>query len=169
MIRFLLTAALLVGTPASALAQLTPSQPDAVANAVVDCWAAVGAKIVDKTALVQRGWQAGSVSDPQGSRVDTPLQVYGKSGSNVVLMLMSGASSPTCSIVSRVGSAVDVSLAAQAVQRRLTATDPQVKTARSGRSIVFLSLPKIAMLDATGTKAEPGVRIVVSFQNPEKK
>ena len=169
MIRSVLAAALLVGTPTFALAQLKPGKPEAVADAVADCWAAVGAKGVDKVVLGQRGWQAGSISDPQGGRVDTPLQVYGKSGSNVMLMLMSVADSPACSVVSRVNAPEDVSLAAQTVQRRLTAADAQVKTARSGRSVVFLSLPKIAMLDSTGTKAQPGVRIVVSFQVPEKK
>jgi hypothetical protein len=165
----LLAAALLVGTPISASAQFIPSKPDAVADAVASCWAAVGSKAVDQAVLARSGWKPGSIADPRGARINTPLQVYGKAGSNVVLMLMSTAKLPACSVVSRVSSASDVSLAAQAVQRRLTSVDPQVKTARSGPSIVFLALPKIAMLDATGTKAKPSVRIVVSYNNPGKK
>lgn len=165
----LLAAALLGAMPMSASAQLKPNKPETVADAVADCWAAVGAKAVDKTVLARSGWKAGSITDQQGGQVNSPLQVYGKAGADVVIMLMHTGNSPACSIVSRLSSASDVSLAAQAVQRRLTAADPQVKTARSGRSIVFLSLPKIALLDATGTKVQPAVRIVVSFQVPEKK
>jgi hypothetical protein len=165
----LVAAALLVGTPISASAQLIPSKPEAVADAVADCWAAVGSTAVDQAVLARRGWKPGSIANPRGDRINTPLQVYGKANTNVVLMLLSTAQSPACSIVSRVSSASDVSLAAQAVQRRLTSVDPQVQTARSGPSIVFLSLPRLAMLDATGTKAKPSVRIVVSFSNPGKK
>ena len=167
--RLAVAAGLIAGAATCATAQMTPSQPDTVAQAVIDCWAAVGAKGVDKALLVQRGWRAGSITAPGGRAVDTPLQVYGKSGSNVVLMLLKTASAPACTITSRVGTAADVSLAARAIQRRLMVVDPQVKTARSGRSIVFLSLPKIAMLDATGTKAQPAIRAIVSFQGPEKK
>ncbi len=165
----LVAAALLFGTPISASAQLIPSKPEAVADAVADCWAAVGSKAVDQAVLAQSGWKPGSIADPRGAGINTPLQVYSKANTNVLLMLMSTAKSPACSIMSRVSSAADVSLAAQAVQRRLTSIDPQVKTARSGPSIVFLALPKIAMLDATGTKAKPSVRIVVSFSNPGQK
>jgi hypothetical protein len=168
-VRSIFAAALLAGMPVSAFAQMKASQPEAIADAVVDCWAAVGSSSVDTAVLGKRGWQAGSIQDPKGGQIKTPLQVYGKPGSNVVLMLVSTASSPACSIVSKVTAASDVSLAAQAAQRRLTAFDPQVKTARSGSSIVFLSLPKIATLDATGTKAAPGVRVIVSFGAPEKK
>ena len=164
----LLAAVLLIGTPAAASAQLKPSDPEAIAAAVADCWTAVGPKTVDTNVLGRNGWQAGSISDAQGGQVDTPLQVYGKRDSEVVVMLMPTTSSPACTVTARVSSASDVSLAAQAVQRGLTGAHPQVKTARSGRSIVFIALPKIAMLDATGSKAQPGVRVVVSFRSGER-
>jgi hypothetical protein len=164
----LVSAALLALAPVGASAQLRPSAPEAVAEAVADCWAAVGAKEVDRAALTRAGWAAGSITDPKGGSVGTPLQLYGKAGSNVVLMLMRTAKTPACTVMSRVGSTADVSLVAQAVQRRLTAAEPQVKTTRSDGSIVFIALPKIAMLDATGTKAQPAVRISVGYQGAER-
>ena len=167
MIRLLLSTALLVGSTTAASAQMKSSQPDAIAASVADCWVAVGPKAIDKLVLVERGWRAGSISDPRGGPVDATMGVFSKSGSNVVLLLMDN--SPSCAIVSRVNRVADINLATQATQRRLEALDPQVKTARSGQSIVFLSLPKIAMLDGTGSKAKPGLRIVVGYQTPEKK
>src|SRR5688500_15427725 len=137
----LLAAALLVGTPIAASAQFIPSKPEAVADAVADCWAAVGSKAVDQAVLARSGWKAGSLAESRGARIDTPLQAYAKATTTVVLMLMSTAKAPACSIVSRVSSTSEVSLPARAIQGRLTSVDPQVKTTRSGGSIVFLSLP----------------------------
>jgi hypothetical protein len=166
--RFFVAFGLLVGAATCVSAQLAPSQPDAVAGAVTDCWAAVGRNGVDRNLLGQRGWRAGSITAPGGKRVDTPLKVYGKAGSNVVLMLLDNVASPACTVTARVGTASDISLAARAVQRQLTSADPQVKTVRSGQSIVFLALPRIAMFDATGTKAQPSIRAVVSFREGER-
>ena len=162
-------ATLLFVAPMSASAQMNPGQPEAVAEAVADCWAAVGPRGVDQSVLARAGWRAGSMKDRQGGRVETPLQVFGKANSDVVLMLMSTADVPGCTIVSRLGKAADVNVAAQAVQRRLTAADPQVKTARAGKSIAFLAQPKMAMLDATGTKDRPAMRVVVGFQGSNSK
>ena len=83
-------------------------------------------------------------------------------------MLMGASAAPMCSVVSRVENAAAVSKAAQAVQQVLVAADPEVKTARSGKSIVFLSLPKIATLDATGSKDKTAVRIVVGYSAEKK-
>jgi hypothetical protein len=154
----LLVAGLAFATPANAERQ--PSQPAAIASAVTDCWAAVRPNSVDQTVLQQRGWQAGTVSNAQGA-VAIPLKLLGKNGSDVILMLTDIGETPMCSVLSRVEDPAAVSKAAQAVQRALVTADPQVKTARSGKSIVFLSLPNIATLDATGTKDKPAVRIVV--------
>ena len=163
----ILSAAVIAAVPALASAQLGRSAPEAVAEAVADCWGAVEAQAVSRTALAAKGWRAGSITDSKLGEVETPLEVYGKSGSDVVLMLMSGKS-PICTVMSRVSSAADVSLVAQAIRRRLTAGDPQVNTARSGNDIVFIALSKVAILDATGTKAKPSVRISVGFQGAER-
>ena len=152
----------------SANAERQPSAPAVIANAVTDCWSAVRPNSVDQTVLQQRGWQQGTVSNAQGT-VATPLKFFGKSGSDVMVMLTGTGETPMCSVLSRVENAAAVSSAAQAAQRALVAADPQVKTARSGKSIVFISLPRIATLDATGSKDKPAVRIVVGYQDPGKK
>jgi hypothetical protein len=162
---FTLLAGLALAAPASAERQ--PSPPAAIANAVTDCWAAVRPNSVDQTVLQQRGWQQGTVSNAQGT-VETPLKLFGKSGSDVMVMLTGTGETPMCSVLSRVENPAAVSSAAQAAQRALVAADPEVKTARSGKSIVFISLPRIATLDATGSKDKPAVRIVVGYQKPGK-
>jgi hypothetical protein len=109
------------------------------------------------------------VSSPDGRAVATPLRFYDKAGSNVMLMLMDSADVIGCTILSRVNKPEDASVAAGAIRKSLVALNPEVKTSRSGKSIVFIALPRIAMLDATGTKDKPNVRIVVSYQKPGKK
>ena len=146
---------------------MVPSSPDVIASAVADCWTAAGSSSVDESKLKQFGWKVGSMSSPDGKTVETPMRFYSKSGSYVMLMLMAGANS--CTIVSRVNKLDDIGKTVGAVQKALVGLDPLVKTARSGSSIVFLSLPRIAMLDATGTKEKPGARITVGYQTPEKK
>jgi hypothetical protein len=162
----ILMLATLLATPAAA--QMRPSSPDDIAAGVSDCWAAVGPETVSLDLLRQRGWEAGSIESAKGP-VETPLKFYGKSGSNVVMMLQADDDSPTCSIMSRVAKVADIDRAAQAAQRSLSTVDPQLKATRSDNALVFLSLPKIGMIQASGTKDAPGVRVIVSYQKPEKK
>jgi hypothetical protein len=137
-------AGLAFAVPANA--ELRPSTPDAIASAVADCWAA---------------------SNAGGSAAHAP-KIFGKNGSDALVMLMGTADKPMCSVAARVESIEAVSKAAQAVQKTLVAGDPQVITSRSGKSVVFLSLPRLATFDSTGTKDKPAVRIVAGY-NAEKK
>ncbi len=158
-------AGLAFAVPANA--ELRPSTPDAIASAVADCWAAIGPKFVDQAVLQQRGWRAGTISNAGGSAAQAP-KIFGKNGSDALVMLMGTADKPMCSVAARVESIEAVSKAAQAVQKTLVAGDPQVITSRSGKSVVFLSLPRLATFDSTGTKDKPAVRIVAGY-NAEKK
>ena len=157
-------AGLAFAVPANA--ELRPSTPDAIASAVADCWAAVGPKFVDQAVLQQRGWQAGTISNA-GSAAQA-LKIFGKSGSDALVMLMGTADKPMCSVAARVESVEAVSKSAQAVQKTLVAGDPQVITSRSGKSVVFLSLPRLATFDSTGTKDKPAVRIVAGYSAEKK-
>jgi hypothetical protein len=163
-----LTAIAAVALAAPASAELGPSPSSAIAGAVSDCWSVAGTSI-DEARLQQLGWKAGTMSSPDGKPVATPLRFYGKAGSNVMLMLMNQPGMTGCTVLSRVTRLEDVNSAAGAIQKSLLALNPEIKTTRSGQSIVFIALPRIAMLDATGTKAKPNVRVVVSYRNPEKK
>ena len=84
-------------------------------------------------------------------------------------MIAEGSSQPMCSVIARVASPEDLGKTAGTIQKSLIVVDPQVKTTRDGNSLVFLALPKLAMADPTGSKDKPGLRVVVSYQNPEKK
>ena len=84
-------------------------------------------------------------------------------------MIAEGSSTPMCSVIARVASPDDLGKAAGAIQKKLVALNPQVKATRDGDSLVFLALPKLAMADSTGSKDKPAIRIVVGYQNPEKK
>ena len=158
-------AGLALAGPASA--ELRPSPPNSIASAVADCWAAVGSRSVNQAVLQQRGWQPGTITNAQGA-VATPLKPFSKAGSNVLVMLMGTAEKPMCSVAARVENAAAVSLAAQAVQKTLVSADPQVATARSGKSIVFIALPRLATLEATGTRDKPAVRIVTGYSAEKK-
>ena len=147
-------------------AELRPSTPDAIASAVADCWAAIGPKFVDQAVLQQRGWQAGTIRNA-GAAAQAP-RIFGKNGSDALVMLMGTADKPMCSVPARVESIEAVSKAAQAVQKTLVAGDPQVITSRSGKSVVFLSLPRLATFDSTGTKDKPAVRIVAGYSAEKK-
>lgn len=164
----------LVGVAATvavpAMSQMKPSSPQAVASAAMDCWAATGAGPVDEAKLQQLGWQPGSMKSPDGKAVDTLLRFYGKSGSNVILML---ADSPktlsSCTVMSRVAKVDDIGATAQLLLTKLSAADPGVKGARKDHSIVYISGLHMAMLEPTGTKEKPSTRIVVANTSAEKK
>ena len=157
-----------IALAAPAGAELGPSTPEAIAGAVSDCWAAVGPS-VDETKLQQLGWKVGTWSSPDGKAEATPLRVYGKAGSNVLLMLTDDAQMPLCTVLSAVAKPDDINLAAGAIQNSLIALDPELKATRSGKGIVFIALPRLAMVNGGVGKGKPSVRVVVSYRNPEKK
>ena len=167
--RALLVTALLPGMSVAAPLQ-RPASADDIAAAVGDCWTAVGPNTVERAKLEARGWKAGSPSSSDGKPSISPIIFYGKTGSNIVIMLGGPPGNPPmCTVLSSVASLQEINKAAGSVQRTLLAFDPKVTAARSGGSIVFISLPRIAMLDPTGTKDKPATRITVGYQTPEKK
>lgn len=74
-----------------------------------------------------------------------------------------------CSVIARVSSQQDLGKAVVTIQKALLALNPSIETTRDGNSIYFLALPKLAMADPTGSKDRPGMRVVVGYQDPEKK
>jgi len=162
-------AAISLSAAASAQTGLQPAAADDIAGAVIDCWNAVGEKAVDRRNLEAAGWQFAPGSDSQGKPVSTPLSLYARAGRQAAIMIAEGSSTPMCSVIARVASPDDLGKAAGAIQKKLVALNPQVKATRDGESLVFLALPKLAMADSTGSKDKPAIRIVVGYQNPEKK
>ncbi|HET7715932.1 MAG TPA: hypothetical protein VFK86_09925, partial [Bauldia sp.] len=124
---------------------------------------------VSETALQKRGWQPGSVRSPDGTTVATPLRFYGKSGSNVVMMAMTQGRAGVCTVTAMLGKLRDVSRSVQFVRSELASYRPDLTVGNSGARAVFVSLPKLAILEATGTKDAPAVRVVVTYHDPEKK
>ncbi len=165
----LLLAALAV--PMAASAQQTSLQPASagdVAAAVSSCWGAVGPTGVDAAKLQASGWSAASAVDKQGKSVALPMSVFGKSGANAMIVTTPGQPDNLCTVVAAVTPA-QVNTTISTVKQALLAVDPNVKAARDDGGIVFIALPRLAMLNATGSKQEPGMRIVVGYQTPEKK
>ena len=165
---FLATLAL----PAAASAQKTGLQPASasdIASAVSSCWAAVGAQGVEPAKLQAAGWTSASAVDKQGKSIELPMGVYGKTGANAVIVTNPGqAGESLCTVVAAVTPS-QLNTTISTVKQALLAVDPTVKAARDDGGIVFLALPRLAMLNATGSKEKPGMRIVVGYQNPEKK
>ena len=165
----LLFAALAV--PMAASAQQTSLQPASagdIAAAVSSCWGAVGPTGVDAAKLQASGWSAASAVDKQGKSVALPMSVYGKTGANAVIVTNPGSGDGLCTVVASV-TPTQVNTTISTVKQALVAADPTVKAARDDGGIVFLALPRLAMLNATGSKQKPGMRVVVGYQNPEKK
>ena len=166
----MLAATLLALAAAPASAGLSPSTPDMVVAAAVDCWEAVNATAVDETALRSKGWAAAAVTSSDGKPVEPDVRVFGKSGTNAVLMLSARADPHGCIVVSRVNTPADVSASAQLLLQRLIGLDAKVEGKRvSGSEVGYFLLPKAALLRATGTKDRPGASVQVSYTTPEKK
>jgi hypothetical protein len=147
-----------------------PASPDDIAAAVGDCWNAVSLGSVDRAQLEARGWTAGTPAARNGRPVVGVPSLHGKAGSNAIIMLVDAPELRSiCTVIGVVASTEDIGKAAGAVQRTLLAVDPKVKAARSENSIVFLSLPRIAMLEPTGTKDRPATRISVAYKAAESK
>ena len=160
-------AALALAGPADA--QMTPNSPELVAVAAADCWQAASGPKLDEALLQSRGWKAGSMKDPDGKSIASPLRFYGKSGSSVLLMAMNVSGAAGCTILSRVPKVADIGTAAQLLMSRLQAIDPAVKGSRQGQSIVYVSGSRAAELAPAGTMEKPSARIVVVHSSLEKK
>ena len=159
--------------PASASAQqagLQPASASDIASAVSGCWIAVGPTGVDAAKLEASGWKAATATDPQGKAIALPMGIYGKSGANAMLMVAGDRTSKSmCAVVAKLRSHEEINAALPVIKQALVAVDPKVKAARDGGGVVFIDLPRLAMLNATGTKEQPGMRVVVGYQNSEKK
>jgi len=167
---FFAVASVSVAAPAQRPGGLQSAAAGDIAAAVTDCWNAVRIGAVDREKLEAVGWKVATASDGKGKALAMPIALYGKSGSNALIMLPGPTPAISiCSVMASVQSPPDIGKAIGTIQRALIALDPQVKTARSGTGIAFLALPRVAMADVTGTKEKPGLRIVVGYQNPEKK
>jgi hypothetical protein len=165
--------ALALGLTAAAAAQsggMQPASANDVAAAVSNCWTAVSGSGLESSKLEALGWKPASTVDAQGKTVALPMTVYGKTGANSIIVANPGpASQSLCTVVASIGSLTQINAAISTIKQSLIALDPNVKAARSDGGIVFIALPRLAMLNATGSKAKPGVRVVVAYQNPEKK
>ncbi len=169
----LLKRAVLITALAPSIAVAAPVRQNAsnadIAAAVGDCWNAVGPNTVERAKLEARGWRAGTATG-DSKPAALALTFYGKTGSNAVIMLGGAPGTPPmCTILSSVTSAQTIERTSGGIQKVLLALDSNVQAARSKESIVFLSLPRLAIVDSTGTKDKPATRIVVGYQTAEKK
>ena len=170
-LQILFAASLASVAVAPASAQMKPSSPEAIASAATECWSVTSAESVDEAGLRKLGWTAGSFRSPDGKAIENPLRMYSKRGSYVLLMIIDTPAMKGCAITSRVAKPTDIGATAQLLFTKLKAIDPAVvggKGSGNGQ-IVYLSLPRVAELSATGTKEQPATRIVVGAPRVEKK
>ena len=147
-----------------------PAAPADIAAAVANCWAAVGSSGADPQRLGADGWSA--VTEPTGKPVESPLEVYFKAGTTTLIML-ARAPQASCAVIGRLSSPDEARTAAGLIRQGLLAITPSLKAERSGDGILFISLPRTALVDRLdsdfATEERPGLRIVVGYQNAEKK
>ena len=160
---------MLIGLASPAIAQMGPSDPETIARAGVDCWQSVRDGPVDIARLEARGWKAGSMGNA-GKPVKSLLGVYGKTGSSTLIMLLDqpGAAGG-CTVVSSVHTPDEIVKAAQALLAHLVKIDPNVKGSRQGQSIIYVSGPRAAVLEPTGSMEKPATRILIVYASSEKK
>ncbi|GAA4022485.1 hypothetical protein GCM10022280_23920 [Sphingomonas swuensis] len=163
-----LAAALLALVPVGASAQ-SVNPPAQIVEAAADCWAAVGETSVDQQALVAKGWKA-SEFKAKGKPVETPLRFYSKAKSGVMLMVLPGGKSPACTVMSRVGGEPAYRQLVSLLLQRLKSIQPGLKAGPGGdKGAAFIGGNRVALLEATGTKAAPAARIIVGYSASEKK
>jgi hypothetical protein len=152
-------------------ALIKPTAPAGIASAVGDCWRAVGPNGVDRSALAAAGWSPALFTAED--KAASPLEPFGKAGANHMIMLVKDPAKPLCTVIARASSQDDARSALDAIKTTLQSVAAGVKLARSGDGVAFLSLPRLALVDemtgASGTEEQPGLRIVVAYQDPEKK
>ena len=151
------------------VSELPPAAADDIAGAVNDCWNAIGASAVNRGSLEAVGWKLLKPDDPQAKPMAKPLSVYARQAREATILIPDAAATPMCSVVARVSVPADLGKAVGTIQKTLVALDPKVKTARDGDSIVFVALSKIAVADDFSSKDKPALRVVVVYQDPEKK
>jgi hypothetical protein len=160
-------AALAIAAPADA--EVVPNAPDTIAAAAWDCWQAANGPKLDTNQLEARGWKAGTMSTQDGKPVASPIRFYGKADSGVMLMEMDTPGAAGCVVLSPVAKPEDIGATAQLLMNRLQSLDPDVKGARQGQSIVYVSGQRVAELVPTGTMEKPATRIIIAYTTPEKK
>jgi hypothetical protein len=151
---------------------LRPSASVDVASAVGDCWRAVGSGGVDYKLLSESGWSA--VVDASGKRLETPLDIYIKSGANHRIMIPRAPEAKSiCAVIARVSSPSERGPTVGAILKSLLALDSKVSAEPSDNDVLFLSGSHFALVDELDsdfvTKEQPGLRITVGFKIAEKK
>lgn len=144
---------------APAAAQMAAVLPGDVLAATRSCVAASRNGVVDGARLAADGWQRGAASS-DGRTVETPLTFYGRPNNNVVLMTGSGAAGQpqVCFVTGRVS---DVR-ARTAVETAMTsAFGKPLQSAPDG--ILWRAPSHMVQLAATGSDAQPAVRVAVAF------
>lgn len=150
-------ATVLISSPAAA--QMSVASPADVLAATRSCIAASGNGVVDGARLEADGWQRGTASSA-GRAVETSLTFYGRPNGNVVLMTGPGAAGQpqVCLVTARVA---DVR-GRGAVQAALSgAFGEPLQSAPDG--IIWRAPSHIVQLAATGSDAQPAVRVAVAF------
>ena len=159
MARAVLAAALLVTGATAAEAQLKPSSAEEIGAAVQACAAATTADSVSEQALIEAGWSKGSFLK-DGKQVEAQLDVFGKQGSNPIIMTdtaVSKSAGKLCLVLAGLKRPRDY----QGVVDMIDSLDTTTPVKKEGLTISFSNGKQIIQSSLTGSQDAPSVRIAV--------
>ena len=148
--------------PAATAQTLTPAEPDTIMAAVTTCLNVVEAGGIDEAQLAELGWQR-ATAQRDGKTVELELGLYGKSGSNALIMAHEGSKMPVCLVMARLQQTKEY----QAILDAIDAIDGIKAVKQEELEILFMSDRRIIQSERLGSPAEATVRIAVSAL-PEK-
>ena len=162
-----LGALLLVANAGAALAQassLKPASPADIQSGLSACRAAAAPGAAAGAALAEAGWQKGIVRDGKGKAIASPVGVYGRKDSNLMLMTSPAGRAPACVVLARIERPEVAKSVAEAISAELKI---QPKRDKDNDLYWFVGGTVIG-LSPTGDPDKPSLRIAV-MQSAEKK
>lgn len=148
-------AAALVLAPAAAPARPAAAPADVV-DAVRACVAATSPAGVDEARLTAAGFQPGAAT-AGGRAVETPLRFFGRPAGRALILVGPGRSGGDrlCTATAPVATGAGRNDVATALTRAYG------RPVETGRNVVWRTDRHLIALDATGTDAQPAVRVGV--------
>ena len=146
--------------PAVGMAQadgLKPAEAADIAASAASCEAALSPSGADEQRLLSDGWQEASVKS-DGKAVATPLRLFGRANTLLLLMRDQNPADANCIITARIKSVRDFPAVLQATGAALSG---RLASSGNGSAVWVLPDRKVAQIEATGSRSKPGVRIAV--------
>lgn len=137
----------------SAVAQVRVAELGDVYKSYNDCFAATPATGLMPGALEERGWQRAKI-EKSGRPVESPLLIFGHADRAPLIMLSAESGSGICIVTARVKDLA-------AIEEFKSAWGDALPKPNTDGTISFFAEGHAIQMAATGSKKEPGIRLVV--------